>query len=107
MDKSAIIRTIDDHLRSLESWIGSENGSGGNANNTVAFLYTAGRHLESARDITDSKAMESLRQRYELLKRKAVERFNLVPVRVSLPSGEAREYLEVPTAVALDDDRGR
>ncbi|MEK6891810.1 MAG: hypothetical protein AABX25_01370 [Nanoarchaeota archaeon] len=52
--------------------------------------------------------MESLRQRYELLKRKAVERFNLVPVRVSLPSGEAREYLEVPpTVVASDGYSGR
>ena len=107
MDKNEIIRTIDDYLGSLESWIGSENGSGGNSNNTVAFLYTAGRHLESARDITNSEAIDSLRQRYELLKRKAVERFNLVLVRVGSSSGEAREYLEVPTAVALDGHNRR
>jgi len=102
MDRTEVIRTIDDHLRSLESWIGGEDG-GGNANNAVALLYTAGRHLESARDITDSKAIDQLRQRYELLKRMAVERFNLVLVRI----GEAREYLEVPTAVASEGYSGR
>ncbi|HLC62161.1 MAG TPA: hypothetical protein VJI52_04050 [Candidatus Nanoarchaeia archaeon] len=102
MDRTEVIRTIEDHLRSLESWIGWDSG-GGNANNAVAFLYTAGRHFESAREITDSEAIGRLRQRYKLLKRKAVERFNLVPVRI----GEGREYLEVPNVVTSGGYSGR
>ena len=108
MDKHEIIRTIDDHLASLESWIGDKNGVGGNANNTIAFLYTAGRHLESAAiSITDREAVGRLSQRYELLKRKAVGQFNLVPVNASSSGGEAREYWEAPTAAALDEYDGR